>query len=171
MRVLSLQNLVLIAFVFIGLTSAAPCHGSNDNCTRTRSISASSDHRREAGSTDTTSTRITTSRANTYHPLAMNFKIIAIVVSAIALCLALIRVCLLICNRSSRVSGSQLACRHTTAVRPQIISARAQVVKPDLPPAYAEATAYSELDTTKLPSYDELQTRQRTSETTEQSTM
>ena len=180
MRVFSSQNLVVVvAFVFIGLTNATPvqhatpCHGSKDNCTRAPNDSAPpSGHRRESrpAPTDTTSTRSTSTR-NPYPPLVMNFKIIAIVVAAIALCLALVRICLLICNRSSRPSRNEPSHRHTATVRPQIITARAQFVKPDLPPAYAEATAYCELDTTKLPTYDELHNRQRTPEPTEQSTI
>lgn len=130
------------------------CYGSRDNCTITRLEPAPS-RVRDKPETNFSTSRYpftTTPTPSPYSQFSRNFKIAALAVAGIALGLGILRLCLLLCNKSSRPTHN----RHTAVVQPQIAMIGQTRVKPDLPPAYAEAVAYVEQDESKLPSYEEL---------------
>ena len=87
------------------------------------------------------------------------FRLAALVIAGIALSLAVLRLCMVICHRPSRVQRS----RHAMPSRPQVAIVESHYVKPDLPPAYRDAVAQEEIDESKLPSYDEVRDEQMSS--------
>lgn len=87
------------------------------------------------------------------------FRVAALVAAGIALGLGLLRLCLLICHRSSRLPTP----RRTAVVRPQLAIIGMNYVKPDLPPTYLDTMAQDENEANKLPSYDEVRDEQMSS--------
>ncbi len=154
MHFMSQENqLVYLFFICMTQTIFTPinsvltpkqCNGSETNCTL---------------NTSTLSTivqNLTTSNSDIKgNPYSINLKIIAIAIAVICLGIGIVRVCFLLCN-SPRSSNNQLPNRRRSTVRPQIATIEQNQFKPDLPPAYAEATANIDLNENKLPSYDEL---------------
>ena len=148
----------------ISLSSANPiftikCFGSQENCTIIRYASSPTRTRQNSESLFNSNRYSTTTPPpppSPYSQFSRNFKIAALVVAGVALGLGLLRLCLLLCNRSSHSAHN----RHTAVVRPQIAVVGHHRVKPDLPPAYAEAVANAEQNENKLPSYAELHTEQ-----------
>jgi hypothetical protein len=145
---------------------AIRCHTLQENCTFIRQLpwSMKNRHRSEQSLIASRSTTtISSSSSLIYHRFSRNFKLIALIITCIAIGLVILRLCLLACHKSSRISNH----RHTSIVRPQIAVVEQNYVKLDLPPAYADAMASYEQRENKLPSYDELQGQQSVRTTTE----
>jgi len=105
-------------------------------------------------------TRTTTRRSTTKSPsrndtFTTNLRRTALILAGIALSLALLRLCLMLCKDKTTDRRTR-----ATSVRPQqsrVVSIIDTHHKLDLPPEYHIAVSTSENEQSKLPSYDELE--------------
>lgn len=139
------------------LPPAEPCSDSATNCTNDPLHS-------------TTTTRFTTTSSYYRRPrYSMNLKLAAIIVACICLAIGTIRICFVLCN-SSRDRRRLSTNRRRSIVHPHVATIEQNPFKPDLPPAYAEAMANNEFNASKLPSYNELSSEQRSRDAIEPAT-
>ena len=98
--------------------------------------------------TTTISSTSTSDPNSDFDAFSENLKRAAIILAAIAIGLGCLRLCLMFCKSDRRARRG--------TVSPSQGRTDSTVVKPDLPPRYAEALAHPVVDSGKLPSYEEL---------------